>query len=453
MESAGIAISDRLAPYVVKIIGAFQKLVDKFNSLSPKTQDVIIKIALLAATIGPGIAIAGKFVTMYGKLFKTIGKVGKAFDAAGGASKFFNSKLGSMSGGVKKAQGMLSTLGSKMGKAGKLIMSPWGLALGAVGGGLVALYKKNEEFKNGVDGAWKQIKSAMAPSVKAISSEFSKLMHSLGPVIKTIGQSLGKAVGDAAKAMTPMIKSIGPALAKAFKAIGAVVKAVAPIFAKIFTSAIKIVIKIINLVMKVAAKVAPIFSKVFGVVAKVVQAIAPVFEKIFSKIMKVLDGIISFISGVFSGNWSKAWEGVKSIFKGIMETLGTIVKAPLNAIISAMNWVIDGLNKISIDVPDWVPGVGGKHFGINISHIPKLEKGTSSFSGGIAMVGEKGPELVQLPHGSKVNSNKETQKMIGGKTIIIQKFADKLVVREEADIDKIATLLARKLETVEPNMA
>src|SRR5690606_3186546 len=89
------------------------------------------------------------------------------------------------------------------------------------------------------------------------------------------------------------------------------------------------------------------------------------------------NGIINFITGVFTGNWKKAWEGVKNIFKGIVDTLWSIFKFPLNLIIDGINALIGGLNKIKFDVPDWIPLIGGKKFGFNIPKIPKLAVGTN----------------------------------------------------------------------------
>ena len=59
-------------------------------------------------------------------------------------------------------------------------------------------------------------------------------------------------------------------------------------------------------------------------------------------------GIIEFISGVFTGNWKKAWTGVKTIFKGAFEALVGFAKRPLNQVIGLVNSVISGLNGIKI---------------------------------------------------------------------------------------------------------
>ncbi|MCX8125331.1 MAG: hypothetical protein N3F66_14375, partial [Spirochaetes bacterium] len=111
-------------------------------------------------------------------------------------------------------------------------------------------------------------------------------------------------------------------------------------------------------------------------------------------LFKTLGGIVDFIVGVFTGNWKKAWEGVRDVFGGIFDSLVGLIKVPLNLIIDAINFVIRGLNKLSITIPDWVPGLGGKTWGINIPSIPKLAKGGIIDSPTVAMIGEAGPEAV-----------------------------------------------------------
>ena len=128
-------------------------------------------------------------------------------------------------------------------------------------------------------------------------------------------------------------------------------------------------------------------------------------EGLWGSFKSILEGIIDFVQGVFSGDWEQAWQGVVEIFSGIVSGIGTILKAPLNAVIALLNsaigginMLIDGLNQLSFDVPDWVPGLGGKSFGINIpkiDKIPYLAKGGILRSGS-AIVGEAGPELLTV---------------------------------------------------------
>ena len=151
-----------------------------------------------------------------------------------------------------------------------------------------------------------------------------------------------------------------------------------------------------------------VFKAMVSVIKSILTPIADFFKNlfsgIFSSIKNILDGIIQFIKGVFTGNWSSAWNGVKKIFKGVWDGLVTVVKEPINLIISAVNamlgavesginWVIDGINKLSFDIPDWVPIVGGETFGfniptINIPEIPKLAVGGLATAPTLAMVGD-----------------------------------------------------------------
>lgn len=69
--------------------------------------------------------------------------------------------------------------------------------------------------------------------------------------------------------------------------------------------------------------------------------------------MEVFNGLINFLLGVFTGDWERAWEGIKGIFKGIIDAIPNIFKTALNAMIDKINGFLNGLNGIKI--PDWVP--------------------------------------------------------------------------------------------------
>ena len=179
----------------------------------------------------------------------------------------------------------------------------------------------------------------------------------------------------------------------------------------------------------------PAFKFVFenGILPVVGQVFNGIKDLWNNSLKPILNGIIDFVQGVFSGNWSRAWEGIVNIVKGIFGGIVSAVKAPLNSVIGLVNKFIGGLNKLS--VPDWVPGIGGK--GVNIPNIPMLAKGTDYFSGSaygnLAIVGEKGPELVNLPTGSKVNTAKETESLLSvanGGTFIFQSILNDKVIAE-----------------------
>jgi hypothetical protein len=77
--------------------------------------------------------------------------------------------------------------------------------------------------------------------------------------------------------------------------------------------------------------------------------------------------------------------------------LVNLAKAPINGVISAINWVLSKINSISITIPDWVPGVGGKTLGFNIPTIPALAQGGVATAATLAMVGEGSEPEAILP--------------------------------------------------------
>lgn len=109
----------------------------------------------------------------------------------------------------------------------------------------------------------------------------------------------------------------------------------------------------------------------------------------------IFQNIIDFISNVFSGNWSAAWQNIVNIFGNLFGMIVNLAKAPINGVISAINWVLSKINSISVTIPDWVPGVGGKTLGFNIPTIPQLAEGGVVTSPTLAEIGEGGePEAV-----------------------------------------------------------
>ena len=142
--------------------------------------------------------------------------------------------------------------------------------------------------------------------------------------------------------------------------------------------------------------------------------------------------IISPVSSAFKG----LWEGIKSFLTNPLEGIKTMFRDAFNWIINKVNTLIGGLNKIKM--PDWVPGLGGK--GINIPKIPTLWKGSNYTLGGLTLVGEQGPELVNMPRGASVTPAHKTEQMLNnanGPVEIVLKI-DNFYNNTANDIEKIA---------------
>lgn len=113
-------------------------------------------------------------------------------------------------------------------------------------------------------------------------------------------------------------------------------------------------------------------AAIVGVIAAVTM-LGGTFENVIGGVKQLLGGFVKFFKGVFTGDMEMAAEGLKDIFFGLLNTVLGIVGGLVNVIVKGLNWVIDQLNKVSFDVPDWVPGIGGTHVGVNIGHIKEWE--------------------------------------------------------------------------------
>ena len=258
---------------------------------------------------------------------------------------------------------------------------------------------------NGVTGVFNSIwKDAISPAIQIISkawADFSKILLDLWnehgkPLVDNIGEfvtttiSLFQKIWD--DVLSPIIQPFLETISWLWdKHLKGLIQNIGNFIGKLVNGALEIYNKFIApLINWLIDKLAPAWSFLSNLIVGVLGTVFGVVSDVFSAIFKILGGVIDFITGIFTGNWSKAWEGVKSIFKGIIDAIAGIFKAPINLIIDGINAFIGGLNKIKI--PDWVPVVGG--MGFHIDKLPKLAQGGVVDKPTIAMIGEAGKEAV-----------------------------------------------------------
>lgn len=242
-----------------------------------------------------------------------------------------------------------------------------------------------------------QLISAILPLVlqivQSVLPVFIQLVNTIVPILVQIIQAVLPVIIQLVQTLLPIIMQIVDAVLPVFISL---LNTIVPIFQNIIQAILPVLQQLLQALIPVIQLVAEIFANVLGTA---LQSIA----NIVSSVMQVFQGLIDFITGVFTGNWSQAWEGIKSIFSGAVGGLGEIIKAPLRAVVSAVNMVIGGLNKLKI--PDWVPGLGGK--GINIPLIPGFAKGTNR-TPSTFIAGENGPELITDAANRKVFTAAQT---------------------------------------------
>lgn len=534
IKNSLIQFGTAMTPAFEKAADIIGKVGNRLNGLSGSQVNSILKWAKTAAVVGPCIVTFGKAVTGIGKLVTGFGKVTSTIAKFGGILGVLTSPAAIVIGvlaAIAAAAVLIYKNWDKLKPVFKTVMNVAKTAMAGMGqvvkNALKAAEPAIQTFKSAISEvlpkameAGKTAIKAVTPIIKTlagvvkktapvIATTFAGVLKRLSPVFKTIGSAIkavvpviGKLLSGAFTLAGKTIKTIMPTVNKVAQVIGGVlvhaIRKVSPIviklsgvFATVFTGVFHTVSGIVKKLQPVFNLIGTIIKTVMGVVgtvisttfhtaADVISSVAGNIKQIIDGVTQTFDGVITFITGVFTGNWKQAWDGIKDIFGGAFEALGGLCKAPINAVISIINKAIEGINGISVDIPEGVPLVGGKHIGFTIPTIPALAKGTPDWRGGIAQIHEKGGEIIDLPKGSRVYPHDRSVQMAhnaadgklkvadrkaaalekfaadkgrkGNITITIPKLAEQIIVRDAQDIDRLAEEIAGKLRDTALNM-
>lgn len=344
VEALGLSFGSALAPTIQWVAGGIKALADALTNLSPETKNMIVQIA--GAFVGlTGFTIAaGKAITIGGNMAKVYGQIGTVMK--GGTIS--NKALQFAVQGVMRGFTMLRT-------ASVAMLGPWGIVIAAIAAAAFLIYRNWDRIGPFFQRLWTQIKIAFNAAVSMIQPAILKLQM----VWHTLTQAFQNGTG-----VFRVLNMLSDVLAGV---IGGQLYAAFVIVSSVITGAV---------------------TAAFSILGSIVTAALGVFS-----------GLIEFITGVFTGDWSMAWQGVVDIFSSIFGGLKGICDGILEGIKAAINGVIGGINSISVDIPDWVPKYGGSHFGLNI---PYLYNGTTNWQGGAAAVNDRGAEIINLPSGAQV---------------------------------------------------
>lgn len=357
IESLGIKIQQILAPYIVEAANKVQELVNKFLNLPESTQKTILAIVGIAAAIGPILLIIGKLISAGSAIVGVLGQISGAI------------------AGISAGTGVLS-------KVLTAITGPVGIVITIITtliGVFTYLYNTNEQFRLKVQETWNNLVALFQETVMPVIENLKNLLTSVFSTVTSVLQQIWSYVEPFITEMfTWLMDFWNNTGSKILENVMGVVNGLIDIVTMIWNNVIS---PIINFLVE---HLQPVFSAVFSVISGIVQTFGNTIGTVIEAVTGIFKGIIDFITGVFSGNWEKAWQGISDVFKNIVDGLWGIIKTPLNWIIDGINGLIGGIN--SIKIPDWVPLVGGASF--NIPKIPKLAKGGIVDEATLAMVGE-----------------------------------------------------------------
>lgn len=245
-----------------------------------------------------------------------------------------------------------------------------------------------------------QIFQAIADFIAGIIPVIGSFVAGLMPIIRqiisfiqtsvlpVIGSIFNFIVGEVLPAIVSGIQQLSSIITMALSAL-------LPVVQTVFTTIWNVIQPIMQMILQVVQAVLPAAQAIFQSVFSAIGGIVSAFQQ-------VLSGIIQFITGVFTGSWSTAWEGVKSIFSGIWEGIKTVATGTINTISSAVNGVISGIGKVK----ETIGGIGGKV--ASALHIPGFAKGSTN-TPDTFIAGENGPELITNAPGRTVYTAQQTR--------------------------------------------
>lgn len=278
-------------------------------------------------------------------------------------------------------------------------------------------------------------------------------VEALAPVIEDVADAISRVLDAIGKMDAGQIKtvigvltalSLVAPLASGISAVATAVAALSGGFALFTGAATTGTVAAKGVAAALGFITSPTFLIIAGIVAliavvalliknwdKVKETAVAVWEKIKETWGTVKDWFNSNIVEPIKGAFSTLWDGIVKGLEFALDILVSIAKAPINGVIALINGAINGinlliggLNKIKIDIPNWVPGLGGKKFGFNIGeigNIPYLANG-GVVSQGSAVVGEAGAELLTMVGGRAVVqplTNNTTNHNLGGVNVTV----------------------------------
>lgn len=300
-----------------------------------------------------------------------------------------------------------------------------------------------------------QLAPVIAQIAETVLPVITSLLQMLLPTIIQLVQGVIPILVTLLQSLTPILDVILAVLAPILQLVSELLGPIIDIISIALQPLIEILSELITDTLSPLIDVIKIVGEVVGTVLKaVLNAVIPVVGNITG----ILKGVITFLKGVFTGDFKSAFQGIVDIVKNIFGGIVNLIKAPINAVIDIVNSFIGGLNNIKI--PDWVPGIGGK--GINISTIPKLYKGGILEKGQVGFLEGTGAEaVVPLENNqkwiSKVAEDMQQQGIYGDSDAIstlidiLYKILDSIIALDASTIiqvvpdeDKIFNIVKKK---------
>lgn len=274
VEGFAISIGETLMPMVKNIVAKIQSFVDWLNNLDEGTRQVIVKIGLFVAALGPVLVILGTVISKVGVTMQAFSKLGLK-----------------ISGAVANAGG----LSGVMGKLGTAIMGVNPVVLAVVAaiallvGAFVHLWRTNEDFRNNIIAIWNRIKAVFENFAKGITDRLNALgfnFENFGEVVKAVWNAF-------CSVLAPVFEGVFTQIANILEGVLGVILGIVDVFIGIFTGN---------------------WSQVWEGVKGIFGSVWDFIKNTFTNYMNVIQNVAYVVLGWFGTSWNEVWTGIRDFF-------------------------------------------------------------------------------------------------------------------------------------------
>ncbi|MDD7391193.1 MAG: phage tail tape measure protein [Lachnospiraceae bacterium] len=308
LEELSISFGEILMPAIRDIVSRVQEFVDKLNSMDDSTRENIIRIAAMAAAIGPLLLVVGTLVSKIGSALQGFEKFGKGFLTLAGHAKNGTGIFGKLSAAISGLSAPMVAIAA---------------VVAALVGAFVHLWNTNEEFRDNILAIWDRIKGAFEEFTRGITERIG----ALGIDFKEITETISTVWNGFCELLAPVFEGAFSVIATVIETVLDVITGLLDVFIGVFTGDWE----------QAWTGVKEIFSGVW-------DGICGIFETAGDTLRKVADTIL----GWFGTSWSAAWETIKSGFESVWDGITSFFSGIWNGITSAVSSALETVkSKIS----------------------------------------------------------------------------------------------------------
>lgn len=292
----------------------------------------------------------------------------------------------------------------------------------------------------------------VAELLSAVMKVVSKLLSKILPVVEKLLAAILPILTQIIDAVLPVVISLLDTLMPILDVVLSLLEPILDVVLAILTpllnlinSILKPIITVIQtLINKALEPLMPIIEAVAGLFTGTLGAALEYIRPLIEMFTNILGGLMDFVSNVFSGNWSGAWESIKNIFGSVWEGIKDIAKGAINGLITVVE---TGLNFLIKMINGLTQGLSKTWTWLGIPAIPEIpliklpRLATGGFTEGVSIAGEEGMEAVISFDPAYRDRNIKTWQAAGKLLGVV----DNLELAENANIATIAAV--QRLET------